>query len=141
MDMGGVAVSVILAVDPGEARIGLAVSDPTGVIARPLRVLKHVARPKDAEQIVLAAEENQAEVILVGLALDDEGNVGHQARKALRLVAAIEKVTDLNVVTADESGTTMAARKPGRKGRRQDPDLDARAAAHLLQEYLDANKT
>ncbi|MBN1266863.1 MAG: Holliday junction resolvase RuvX [Anaerolineales bacterium] len=130
-------MSVILAVDPGDVRIGLAVSDPTGLIARPLQVFGHTARAEDAAHIVQVAEEHQAVAIVIGLALDAEGNVGYQARKGLRLAAAIEAVTTITVLTYDESGTTLAALK----GRKKDSALDARAAAHLLQEYLNARET
>ncbi len=63
---------------PGEVRIGLAICDPTGTIARPLQVLRHKARAQDAERIVEIASEHQAEVILVGMALDAEGEAGYQ---------------------------------------------------------------
>lgn len=124
----------ILAVDPGEARIGLAISDPTRTIARPLSVLRHQARAADAEKIAGIARELDAVFILVGLALDDQGAIGPQARKALRLVEALRLATDIPVGTWDESGSTRAATR-----RSRDPQLDARAAAYFLQEYLDAN--
>jgi putative Holliday junction resolvase len=76
----------------------------------------------------------QAELIVVGVPLDAEGRVGTQARRALRLVEAIRAATDLHVQTWDESGSTQrAARIGGSEG-----NLDARAAAVILQEYLDA---
>jgi len=130
-------VSVFLAVDPGEVRIGLAVSDPGGSIARPLLVFTHVSRAEDAARIVRTAEEHQAELIVIGLALDSEGLVGHQARKAQRLAAAVEEAGSIPVQLVDESGTTQAALRRGRK----DARIDARAAAYLLQEYLDGLKT
>lgn len=126
----------ILAVDPGEVRIGLAISDPTQTIARPLEVLKHRSRAADARAIAARAEQLGATVIVVGLALDSEGGVGPQARRALRLVEAVRQATCVPVETWDESGSTQAARR----GRRDDPLLDARAAAVLLQEYLDARR-
>ena len=111
-------------------RIGLAISDPTGTIARPLKVIKHVSRPQDAAAIAEIAHEHGAELILVGLPLDDDGEVGHQARRSLRLVDEIRKATELVVDTWDESGTTVLAGK-------KDDMIDARAAAYLLQDYLD----
>jgi putative Holliday junction resolvase len=121
----------VLAVDPGEVRIGLAVSDPTGLIARPLKVLLHSSRGEDAAAIAAEAAAQEASAIVVGLALDMEGEVGPQARRALRLVEAIRSHTDIPIVTWDESGSSQAAGK-------QDALSDARAAAHILQEYLDA---
>lgn len=126
----------ILAVDPGQARIGIALSDPTTTIAQPLLVLRHSSRQQDAHAIVQLAIEHEAELILVGVAMDLEGNVGPQARKALRLVDALREVGDLPVTTWDESGSTQAAQR----GRRKDDMLDARAAAFVLQEYLNAQK-
>jgi putative Holliday junction resolvase len=125
----------ILAVDPGEARIGLAVSDPTGTVARPLRVLRHTSRAEDAARIIAQARNEGAEKIIVGLALDHEGNVGPQARRALRLVEALRSSSPIPLETWDESGSTLAGR---RSTGPSDPD-DARAAAAILQDYLDAH--
>lgn len=126
-----------MAVDPGEARLGLAISDPTGTIARPLMVVRHLSREKDAEAIVEAARREGAELIVVGIALDPEGAVGAQARRAQRLVETLRSKTDLPIETWDESGSTQEASRGGRPGRW----LDARAAAVILQEYLDAQPT
>jgi putative Holliday junction resolvase len=126
----------IFAVDPGEARIGLAVSDLTGTIARPLDVLRHQSRAADVTAIVGYAKREQADRIVVGLALDQEGNVGPQARRALRLIEALRAASPIPVDPWDESGSTQAA---GASRRRGEPD-DARAAAAILQDYLDAQK-
>jgi putative Holliday junction resolvase len=123
--------SRVLAIDPGEVRIGLAVSDPLCVIARPLKVIQHVSRQADAEAILIEAVEHEIGTIVVGLALDMEGEVGPQARRALRLVELLRSMTDIPVETWDESGSTQAAGK-------RDELADARAAAVVLQEYLDA---
>jgi putative Holliday junction resolvase len=126
----------VLAVDPGEVRIGLAISDPTQSIARPLEVLRHVSRAADAQAILERAARHSADTIVVGLALDSEGEVGPQARRAVRLAEALRELTPLNIETWDESGSTEAARR----NKRDDPLLDARAAAVILQEYLDAHR-
>jgi putative Holliday junction resolvase len=129
-------MSRVLAVDPGEVRIGLAISDPTGTIARPLLVLRHSARRQDALKILDIAAEHNVEKILVGIALNMEGEIGPQARKALRLVETLRNEGNFPVLTWDESGSTLAAQR----GHRHDPMLDARAAAFFLQEFLDAQK-
>jgi putative Holliday junction resolvase len=134
--VGATVSAPVLAVDPGEARIGLAVSDPTQTIARPLEILRHTSRAADARAILERAFLHGAGVIVIGLALDSEGEMGPQARRAMRLVEALRELTPLTVDTWDESGSTKAARK----GRRDDPLLDARAAAVILQEYLDARR-
>lgn len=126
-------MSRVLAVDPGERRIGLALSDPTRLIARPLLVLEHRSRAEDARAIVAAAQQHSAGLILVGLALDQEGRVGPQARRGLRLAQAIRQLARVPVETWDESGSTQRAAAAGQT----DELLDARAAAFILQDYLD----
>ena len=126
----------VLAVDPGEVRIGLAISDPTQAIARPLEVLRHSSRAADAQAILERATRHSASTIVIGLALDSEGEIGAQARRAVRLTEALRELTSLTIETWDESGSTQAARR----GKRDDPLLDARAAAVILQEYLDARR-
>jgi putative Holliday junction resolvase len=133
LELGELNVAKVLAVDPGEVRIGLAVCDPLGMIARPLKVLKHHSRKEDVRAILIEAEVHEVERILVGVALDFDGKVGPQARKALRLVEGLKECTSLPIETWDESGTTMRAFQ--HKGK--DDMLDARAAAIILQEYLD----
>ncbi len=132
--MGDGKLTRILAIDPGEVRIGLALSDPTGTIARPLEVLTHRSRLLDAEAIVEIAAREEAEAILVGVPFGDSAQPGPQARKNLRLAEALRALAPIPVEIWDESETTRSARRPGRP----DPSLDARAAAYLLQDYLDA---
>jgi putative Holliday junction resolvase len=124
----------ILAIDPGDVHFGIALSDPSGTIARPLRVLLHSSRAHDVQALLAAASENDVERIVVGVPYSLDGEVGPQARKALRLVEALRGATALPVVTWDESGSSQAAgRRPG-----DDPMEHARAAAVILQEHLDA---
>ena len=122
-----------MAVDPGDVRIGLAISDPSGIIARPLTVFHHRSRKADVERILQEAEELGADKILVGVAFDLEGREGPQARKALRLVSALQDATTKEILTWDESGSSQRARS----ARKNDHMIDARAAAVILQEYLD----
>jgi len=131
----------VLAIDPGEVRIGLAISDPTGTIARPLEVIRHTSRQADVKTILERAGAHAAVLLLVGLALDSDGAVGPQARRGLRLAEALRAETDLPVDTCDESGSTRAAWRPAVRRGHADPMIDARAAAVFLQEYLDARRT
>lgn len=126
-------MSRVLAVDPGEARIGLAISDPMRVVARPLRVLQHTSRADDARRVAQEAGDQDAKLIVVGVAYDQEGEIGPQARRNLRFVKALRGATDLPVETWDESNTTQRAVDLGGG----EDLIDARAAAVLLQEYLD----
>jgi len=133
----------ILSVDPGEKKIGLALSDPDGLFARPLTDLTHTSRPDDAARIVALATEHNAEMILLGLALDSEGRAGLQARRAERLAEALRQLTPLPVVLHDESHSTQTAQAAliaaGKKRRARREQIHAAAAAALLQSYLDAN--
>lgn len=131
----------ILAVDPGEKRLGIAISDPTGTIANPLTVIKHVARAVDAAAIVQLAVEHEAGQIIIGEALDDEGQSTPQSRHAERLAEAIRVQTNLPVELWDESGSTQAARSArlamGVSRRKRSGHLDDLAATYILQTYLD----
>ena len=126
----GMGERIVLAVDPGEARIGLAISDSTATIARPLQVIEHISRQQNAAAIAEVAAAHSAELILIGLPLDDEGEIGHQARRSLRLVDELMKATGVAVETWDESGSTQMAGK-------KDEMIDARTDAYILQDYLD----
>jgi putative Holliday junction resolvase len=133
----------VLAIDPGEKRLGIAISDPTGTIANPLVVLKHVSRPLDAATIAQLARENEVGLIVIGQALDSDGRPSVQGRRAARLAEAIREQTDLRVDLWDESGSTMAARQAlismGVARRKRRGHLDDLAATYLLQTYLDAH--
>jgi putative Holliday junction resolvase len=131
----------VLAVDPGEKNIGLALSDPTGTIANPLSVLKHVSRKLDAAAIAQIAAENDAELIVIGQALSSEGGETPQSRHAARLAEALREQTELPVQMWDESGSTREARAAriamGTSRRRRGGHLDEIAATVILQSYLD----
>jgi putative Holliday junction resolvase len=133
----------ILAVDPGEERIGLAISDPTGTIANPLGVLKHVSRLIDAAAIAQTAAEHGAGRIVVGHALDADNHATPQSRRAYRLAALLRQQTEIPVALWDESGSTQAAQQARRAmqvpRQRRSGHLDDIAAVVILQSYLDAH--
>ncbi len=133
----------ILAVDPGEKRLGIAISDPTATIANPLTVLKHISRTLDAATIAQLAMEQQAGKIIVGQALDDDNNPTPEGRKAARLAEAILQQTDLPVELWDESGSTQSAlqarRTMGVSRKKRSGHMDDLAATVILQSYLDAH--
>lgn len=133
----------ILAVDPGEKNLGIALSDPTGTIANPLSVLHHVSRPLDAASIASLAAEHGAELIVVGHTLDEEGRPTPQGRRAARLAAAIRAQSEVPVVLWDESGSTQAARQArldlNVNRRRRSGHLDELAATYILQTFLDSS--
>lgn len=133
----------ILAVDPGEKRLGIALSDPTGTLATPLQVLAHVSRAADAQAIARLAQQHSAARIIIGQALDDEGEPTPQARHAERLAEAVRTETSLPVELWDESGSTQEARAArlamGVSRKKRSGHLDEIAAAVILQSYLDAH--
>lgn len=130
-----------LAVDPGEVRIGIAISDETGTLARPLTILKHCSRPEDAQNIANLAQEHGVQTIVVGVALDSEGGTGPKARSAMRLIEAIRVVHPGLVVPWDESQSSRKAAEirlaAGIKRKKRGKPLDDLAAAVILQDYLD----
>lgn len=131
----------ILAVDPGEKRLGLALSDPSGMIANPLKVLQHISRPLDAAQIAQIAQEQGAGLVVVGQALDSEGQPTPASRRSARLAVAIRAQTSIPVILWDESHSTSAARQArramGARRSQRGGHLDELAATYLLQTYLD----
>jgi putative holliday junction resolvase len=135
----------ILAVDPGERKIGLAVSDPGGIVARPLTTLDHESRGADAARIVALAAEHGVELILVGLALEASGQTGPAARHAERLAESIRELTLLPVRLYDESLSTQIAHDAmlvsGRTRQDRHALIHAASAAAILQSYLDAHSS
>ena len=131
----------VLAVDPGEKRLGLAISDPGGNIANPLKILTHISRMIDAASVAEVACDIGAEIIIIGQALDSDGLVGPMARKAIRFADAVRGQTSIPVYLWDESGSTqtaIAARIAIKgKTRIKKEYIDSLAATVILQSYLD----
>ena len=121
----------VIAVDYGSARTGVAVSDPTGTIARPLGVVEGAGRDAGLRRLVELIREEEPERVVVGLPLTLRGERGEQATETERFVEALTDVISVPVVTYDERFTTdLAEQAPS------DEPEDARAAAHLLSSYL-----
>jgi putative Holliday junction resolvase len=123
----------IVAVDYGSARTGVAVSDPTGTLARPIGVIERVGTGAGLERLVELIASEGAERVVVGMPLTLRGEVGEQARETERFVDQLRQAVDVPVEGFDERFTTdLAEQDPG--NRNLPPD--ARAAAHLLTSYL-----
>jgi len=121
----------VLALDFGSARTGVAVSDPTGTLARPLGVVQRAA-DAGLDELVALIREEAPERVVVGLPLTLRGEVGEQARATEQFVAVLRGRVQVPVEMFDERfTTTLAARSPAAAA----PE-DARAAAHLLESYL-----
>jgi putative Holliday junction resolvase len=134
----------ILAVDHGEKRIGLAISDPTGTIANPFTVFRHLSRTIDAAQVATIAAENGAGAIIVGQSFDEDGQPNLAGRRAARFAEALQAQTDLPVELWDESFSTQEARaariRMGVSHKGRSGHLDEIAATVILQSYLDAHQ-
>jgi putative holliday junction resolvase len=123
-----------LGVDLGDARTGLALSDPLGVICSPLEVVQERDRDRLLLRIVAAARENGAGKIVVGLPRSLRGGTNAQADKVLVFVEALADAAGMDVDTWDERFTSRMAEAHGAKGKPR----DAVAACYMLQNYLDA---
>jgi putative Holliday junction resolvase len=121
----------VMALDFGAARTGVAVSDPTGLIARPLCVVGHAASENGLDELARLVQDENAEQVVVGHPLTMRGQRGEQARATEQFAAALRERLDVPVVLFDERFTTdLAQQTPSAAAE------DARAAAHLLSSYL-----
>jgi putative Holliday junction resolvase len=120
----------VLALDYGAARTGVAVSDPTGMLARPLTVVERAATEAGLAKLAELVRDEGAELVVVGLPLTLRGELGAQAQETERFVESLRAVLDVPVEAFDERFTTALAGGGGSA-----PE-DARAAAHLLSSYL-----
>jgi putative Holliday junction resolvase len=121
----------VLALDYGSARTGVAVSDPTGTVARPLGVVERAATEDGIARLVELAREEDVERIVVGLPITLRGEHGAQAEETDRFVELLRAAVELPVESFDERFTTKLAQA----GENQ-AEQDAVAAAHLLSSYL-----
>ncbi len=122
----------VLALDDGSARTGVAVSDPTGTLARPVCVVRKAATAAGLAEIARLVADEDAERVVVGLPLTLRGRPGAQAAETERFVAVLREAVEVPVETFDERFTTALAARAGGTG-----EEDARAAAHLLEGYLE----
>ena len=123
----------VLALDYGSARTGVAVSDPTGTVARPLGVVEKAGAETGLAELARIARDEAVERVVVGLPLTMRGNRGEQAAETERFVDALRGVVTVPIELFDERFTTvLAERTPSAVAA-----VDALAAAHLLSDYLE----
>ena len=115
----------VVALDFGAARTGVAVSDPTGTVARPLTTVKQATTDAGFNELMAVIDSTEAQLVVVGLPLTLRGERGEQARETEAFVERLRDACRIPVETYDERFTSVLA----------DGD-DARAAAHLLTDYL-----
>jgi putative Holliday junction resolvase len=125
----------VLALDYGSARTGVAVSDLTGTIARPLGVVERAGTDAGLERLESLVSEHGVELVVVGMPLTLRGERGEQARETEAFVGALRQRLAVPVETEDERfTTTLAQQTPGQAAE------DALAAAHLLQGWLERSR-
>jgi putative Holliday junction resolvase len=122
----------VLALDYGSARTGVAVSDPTGTLARPLGTIDRVGEPAGFDRLLDVIAIENPERIVVGLPLTLRGEHGEQARETQSFIAALASASGVEIVPFDERFTTNLAEQMASAS----ADEDALAAAHLLSSYL-----
>jgi len=122
----------VLALDYGSARTGVAVSDPTGTLARPLEVVENASAPAGLKHLADLAEREGVERIVVGLPMTLRGKRGAQAEETEAFVSALRAVTAVPIESFDERFTTKLA-----EAQPSEAPSDAVAAAHLLSTYLE----
>jgi putative Holliday junction resolvase len=116
----------ILALDFGSARTGVAVSDPTGTLARPVTIVARAATDAGFAELIRVIAAEEPELIVVGMPLTLRGNEGEQAKETAAFVERLSAAVEVPVETYDERFTSVLAGGD-----------DARAAAHLLSSYLE----
>jgi putative holliday junction resolvase len=116
----------VLALDYGSARTGVAASDPTGTVARPVGVVARAGTDAGLDELAALVRAEAAELVVVGMPLTLRGDHGEQAQETAAFVEALRARVDVPVETYDERFTSVLAGGD-----------DARAAAHLLSSYLE----
>jgi putative Holliday junction resolvase len=131
-----------LGIDPGERRVGLALSEPDLDLACPYKTIEHTGLKQAAWLIAEEIRNNEIEEVVIGLPLRTDGKPGEAARRALRLATLLQEITGIKVVPWDERMTTAAAHRSltaaGVRGKRRRKVVDQAAAVLILQSYLDA---
>lgn len=134
----------ILAIDHGEKRIGVAISDLTQTIASPLKALQHISRQIDAAQVAELAAQNEVELIVIGQSYDEEGQPNLAGRRAGRFAEELKNQTDLPIKLVDEAFSTQIARAArielGVSKKKRAGHQDEFAAVVILQNYLETQR-
>ena len=132
---------VILGVDLGKARTGVAVCDKSELLASPVEVVNEHNRERLLERVAQLAKARRAEQIVVGLPRNMDGSEGESAQNARVVGAELAEKTGLPVEFSDERGTTITAHgflnETNTRGKRRKATVDAVAATIILQDYLD----
>ncbi len=135
----------ILAIDHGEKRIGVAVSDETATIASPVKVVEHISRTIDAAQVADIAVQHNVGLIIIGQSYDEDGKPNPAGRRAGRFADELKNQTNIPVEMWDESFSTQIARSArielGVSRKKRAGHQDVFAAVVILQLYLEAKRS
>ena len=135
---------VIMSVDLGKARTGLAICDKTEFLASPYKVIFEKSPNKLPDKIAEAAKEAQAEMLVVGLPKNMDGTEGESAQNARSVAQTLQELTGLPVEMQDERGTTITAHSflndTNTRGKKRKNVVDEVAATIILQNCLDKRK-
>jgi len=140
----------LLALDVGDRRVGVAVSDLSGLIATPLTVIRRSSKVEDFAKIARLVREQGAEGLVIGHPLNTDGSAGPQARRVERYAVAMSEALRLDglsvpMIMWDEHGSTQRAQalmiSAGRSAKDRRQRIDAAAAAVILQDYLDEQQS
>ncbi|MFO7698766.1 MAG: Holliday junction resolvase RuvX [Anaerolineae bacterium] len=130
----------MLALDVGDERIGVAISDESATLARPLEILERVSGPASFLRIADIVSRQGVVRIIVGLPLLENGSRGKQVASTEAYVRGLAKYVEVPIVMCDERYTTREARElmgePGGPRRKVQAQVDAVAAAVILQDYI-----
>ncbi len=130
-----------MGIDVGDVRIGIAMSDPLGIIVSPHSTLDAESLEADVSASVAFAKEHDVRRIVVGLPLNQDGEIGPQAEKVMLFVDALRSAIDLDVHTQDERYTSAIVERSLRgtkaKKRKGKGIVDQMAAQQILQTWLD----
>ena len=127
----------VMALDYGSARTGVAVSDPTGTLARPLSIVERAGSDAGLAELVRLIDSEEAERIVVGLPLTLRGERGEQAAETERFADTLRAAIDIPVELFDERFTTDLAQQTAQSIGSSAAPEDAVAAAHLLSGWLE----
>ncbi len=135
---------IIISVDLGKARTGLAISDKTGFLASPLMMIEEKSEKKRLEKVAQAVTENKAELVVIGLPKNMDGSEGDSAKGAREFATSLTEITGINTVMQDERGTTITAHNylstRDVRGKKRKAQVDIVAASIILQDYLDSHR-
>lgn len=136
---------IIMSVDLGKVRTGLAVCDKSGFLASPVGVITERDTEVLADKISEKAKELKAEKIILGLPKNMDGSEGESAKNARSFGEILKQKTGLELIMQDERGTTMTAHRylneTNTRGKKRKAVVDSVAAVIILQDYLDSERS